>query len=93
MLTYRIMVSIMKQMTIQGYSVYTIVDCDVFSIPPLLFFVLNKNDMNINRQAYDQTSVRIHQTRSNDFLYTSVYIVDVNNNDGARVQTMNDRSM
>jgi hypothetical protein len=43
--------------------------------------------MNINRQAYDQTSVRIYQTQSN----VPIYIVDVNNNDGARVRTMNDR--
>lgn len=73
------MVNMIQQMTIEGSSVYTI---DLFSMFFFLLLELTSNDMNINRQAYDQMSVCIHQTRSND---------NGNNNDGTRVRTMNDR--
>lgn len=48
--------------------------------------------MNINRQAYDQ-NVGLHSPDSikRFNIHTDIYCVDVNNNDGARVQTMNDR--
>ncbi len=45
-----------------------------FSISLLLFSGLDKNDMNINRQAYDQMSDSIHQTRSNDSIYMLMWI-------------------